>query len=257
MEKPDTICPIMQVIGEIRGGGLYIDDDDKAPMVIIGGNNYACDETSYYIMSRKIALARFKLGRPNIVLITRAREFMYSFESLTYGEILSQLPPFIVIVGRTQAIVDDIIDLVYKLDFNIVNYVYKMALTETAVPLSIKCGELNNDCSNCGELFNTINAIINHVNALDMSANIIMPNKMAPLSAMIGDFDTNTKAISSLTGMNALDELASHETAICNRCMDIEKYYASGINKLGEVMTTCEDIINKLNTVNTVNIISI
>lgn len=62
-------CPVVQAIKEIRGAGLYKDDPEESAENVIKlggeGDEFVCDDMTFYMMARKMELARFELSKPD------------------------------------------------------------------------------------------------------------------------------------------------------------------------------------------------
>ncbi|SIP86076.1 Hypothetical protein PACV_363 [Pacmanvirus A23] len=257
-------CPVVAAIKEIRGAGLYSDDDSQN-MIKLGGSDaevsMICDEMSFYIMVRKMDMARFELSKPNDVQC-----------KLKYAKMFKN------IAGRDYAAIYALlIDSVLKKKFmynqfvELVNLIGKMEeLIEIKVLEVGKAGKsINVTIPDIFLLPNidmliiyrpdileaTINKIIDYINKLNVnsliSTNVQTGVKLVEkFTADRPDMDTVVTKIENAYTVEEylakMKEILEHEMRVADYVRLVEKYQCTVINHLNSVYDICKKIINGL-----------
>jgi len=259
-------CPIVIAINEIRVGGYYKDEDSDVNVIKIGGNDspieFVCDEVGYYIMSRKMELARFELSNPN----HEATNLKYR---LSFGWMIpsdySQL---------YTRIIDRAIkkDYLYNQFVQLVNLIGEMEeFIITSVAAAGRAGKVINVSLpdiilmphidqiivyRPDVLMATINKIISYINRLNITSLLGEPvqkniEMVTPFTGIPPCMSTQviSKAVvfdSAEKYLKSMHELLAHEIIVADYVQKVENYQCGVINKMNSIYDVCKKIISLL-----------
>lgn len=251
-------CPVVKAISEIRGAGLFIDDDTSS-IIKLGGNQSNCeivfDDMLFYMNSRKLELARFELSKPSMSdCETKAKKF---YGGITYSELYSKLIDTVFkkkyMYEQFVRLVDLISDM-EKLIEKKVEYISGMGKPlNITIPDIILLPHIDKLIIYRPDVLNnTTNKIIDYVNKININTIIDNPVRInvKPVDKFVMR-DMNTE-IPNITGRNPDEILKSmhqsleHELNVCKYLHEIEKYQCNVINRLNDVFDVCNRLVSEL-----------
>jgi hypothetical protein len=264
-------CPVNRVIKEIRGSGMFDDDaeDSTARVIKLGGSDgssgESCvlDEMSFYIMSRRIALARFEISNPTVAGCEAKYKSMFhdivgkEYKALCWHIIDTALEKkhlynqFVRLVDLLGAVEELIIARVE-------------ALGRAGAPVNVSLPELvlfphvdRVIVYQPAALAETINQIIRYVNKINI--NSILKEPVAGSISAVGvfsgpalDFSTRIEPISSAgrptveSYMAGMRKILNQELEVAEYVRELEKYHCVIINHMNRIYDVCRQMVGGL-----------
>lgn len=260
MSSEEKICPVVRVIRDIRGGGIYVDDSEESAerVIKLGGSEntteFIFDDMSFYIMSRKMELARFELSKPTLVACENKYKSMFrDMVDIDYTSLYTR------IIDRAfkkkyiyQQFVQ-LIDLLSELEELILARVDNMGRTNQPINISLPDMFLLPHVDQLiiyrpDILANTMNQIINYINRININALLKEPlrdtvSPVEPFSSTPPNMNTRIEKISAnsvesyLTGMK---NILAQELEVALYIREIEGYQCKVINHVNKVYDICK-----------------
>ena len=264
--RPTKVCPVVEVIKEIRGGNPQVDEDSPPENIIkLGGSEdsveLVCDNVSFYIMLRKMELARFKLSNPSVAECeVKAAQMFREYDGLDYTALYSRIIDKALKKRYLYNQFTQLVELVERLNQLILTRI--MAASKKGESINISLADIyllphidQLITYRPDILCTAVNQLIRYVNKLNINAIIRSP--MQVNIAGLSKCDAHVPAMGTLMphrphGKSAeqyleyMTETLGHELVVAEYVREIEKYQCAAINKLNEVYDFCKKIINML-----------
>lgn len=259
-----NICPVVETIKEIRGSGLWIEDDDQENIIKLGGSesntSIVCDNVAFYMMTKKMDFARFKLSKPNYNACKSKYHKDFKKITGTYAEVYTRLIDNVLKKNYMYTQFTDLVDLIYNMELLIVSRVESESRAGHNINISLPDIILLPHIDKLiiyrpDILTETINKLINYINKVNINS-IIKDNIRADIpnvEKFDKKLDMATKIISRedepgdaeeyITEMNIL---LDQEMIVADYVREIEKYHCIVINYLNKVYDVCKKLIAAL-----------
>lgn len=255
-------CPVVTTIREIRGGGLYLDEESETNVIRLGGGEteFICDSVSFYIMSRKMELARFKLSNPTPDLIAAKVNKMFGdIIGMDYTALYSHIiKKYVAKNGYLYNQFVQLIDLIGTMEELILAKVESAGRKQIPINISIPDIFLSPNVDQLilyrpDILHHVVNQIIDYVNLLNVNSILSTPRRttvshVAPFSALVPSMATLVvcNPTYNFTDIRNLDILLQHEMVVAEYVREVEKYHCMVINHMNLVYSICKDIVEQL-----------
>jgi hypothetical protein len=250
-------CPVVEAIKIIRGGFYSTETGfDDNNLIKLGGMERVCDNTSFYIMHRRLEFARFKLSKPDFQACLDKGAMFSRVAGLMYVQVYISLANelFKYLYDQFIFMVDAIGEMEKFLALRI------QIAAKSGTPLNLSLPDIifmpHTDISILyfpHILTLTVNRVIKYINDININAIINEPlhDKIELLPAYTGpgiwaqDFQ-----IPSITGdtsesiIASMEEVLKHEMIIAEILLNIEKYHCSAINHMGKIIDKCKKIMS-------------
>lgn len=258
MEKPQK-CPVVVAIESIRGG-FYGGETQcgENNLVKLGGSDssseFICDDMTFYMMQRKMELARFELSRPDaeqqkIKCISMFRDT----SDATYYQIYVRL---IDRALKKKYIYDQFVQMIDLIDEMEQLVAARVELAgRKGIPINISIPNIfflphidQVIIYRPDVLADTINKIIDYMNNLNLNAILKTPimNKIAHVDKFTGQLDM-TARIDAVDGtLEGMHSALNKELEVATYIREIEKYQCGVINHVNNVYDKCKKIIDSL-----------
>lgn len=264
---PDKVCPVVRAIHEIRGGGIYSDDAESDPTFLIklgGGNGQEilCDHVSFYIMTRKMELARFELGRPDTAACAQKCVRMFGhIAGQTYSHICTEL---INKMPSKKYIYDQftqLLNMVTEIEYTFCAHVSKISAGDV---LNVSLPDINMPVD-ADELIvyrpdvlrEMINKLVNYINGLNINSIISEPVssniKLMPIfDGQKPDMTQRAVALveskhdSAEEYLTLMNQFLTEEMTVAQYVLALEKYQCTALNCMNEMYSICKKIIEGL-----------
>lgn len=258
------VCPVVKAIGEIRGGGIYSDDAEETNnnLIKIGGSDseveFVCDDMSFYIMSRKMELARFELSKPNLAVIEAKYNAMFrDVVGIDYSALYTRI---IDRALKKKYIYDQFVQLVDLLGSMEQTIAAKVdALGRKGQPINISLPDIfllphvdTLIVYRPDILADTMNKIIDYVNKININAllkeplNIHIP-RVEKFAGSPPDMKTKIEPVQSTSSpeefLAGMHKILDQELVVAKYIQEIEKYQCEVINHVNKVYDACKKII--------------
>jgi hypothetical protein len=269
-------CPVVRAIKEIRGAGLYQDENSESTdrVIKIGGNNspteLVCDEISFYIMVRKLELARFELSKPNIEdCRIKYKKMFGEVVGLDYSSLYSRLIDTVLDKSHIYRQFVELINLIGELEQTIIIVVRTVGTRGTPINMSVPDMFLHPHIDKLiiyrpDILSDTINKVIDYVNKLNI--NSILTEKITVSVAPVEKFkpkhlpsmDTiinpaENEIPSPEKFIEVMQSILGQETEVANYIGEIEQYQCYIINRVNEIYDVVRRMINGIISPNGLN----
>jgi len=253
-------CPVKQAIKEIRGSGV-VDDAEWKLMRIVGSSEseessttYVCDDTAFYITTRKIMQARFELEEGTT---EQCEKFIAEWGWLpgqTHREIAVRLIDTILQdhVKTQLALLADLFDQLEQYILAKIETAarrgkrFKVSIPNLAFDVSIDTGIAHDP----PQLQWTMNSIVAYVNKLNLGDLVLLRDRkqIEPLGPppQLAAPDTRVPQREDSPCKKYIDELISQELQVLDYVRCVEKYHCSAVNKMGEIRDNCNGLIKSL-----------
>jgi hypothetical protein len=279
----ERLCPIVSAIREIRGGGgdgsasaggdaggdgdgstpIYFDgaEETSERVIKVGGADSAeivCDHVMFYMMSRKMALARFEMAHPEPRECAKVAAEM--FRGIA-GEDYETAYPRIVDAAISRSHLYNqfvgLIDLIGQLDEFILARV--SAAAKAGKPINVSLPNIvflphidQLIIYRPDVLERAMNRIIDYMRALNINSILTEPvhcelEHIPRFAVLAPDMTTLIPAITGRTTDEFLEKMHAvlkHEMRVASYVAEIEKYHCDVINHMNAVY----DIIKKMIT---------
>lgn len=251
-------CPVVRVIREIRGSGLY-DDDNSSNVIKLGGadNEFICDDMTFYITVRKMEFARFELSRPDYAACKQfyAKKFK-NIVNIDYSQLYKRIIDDALKKKFLYRQFVDLVEIMGEIEQMVELKVIKSA--RKGLPINISIPDIfilphidQLIIYRTDILAQTMNKIIDYVNKINVNTMLSEPviSNIQHVPAFTGDVPVMTTQIPELTASNAdeyitgMQSILNHEMVVANYIHSIEKYQCSVINHLNQVYIICKKII--------------
>jgi hypothetical protein len=257
-------CPVVAAIREIRGAGLYKDDCEESPddVIKLGGNNtdieFVCDDMTFYMMTRRMELARFELSKPDFAQCkakyTRMFKNIVGIDySTLYTRIINQalkkkflykqFVELVELIGETEQLIEIKVNSAARRGVPINISIPDIILLPHIDQLIIYRTDIL--CATMNKIINYMNKInVNSLLSEPVNSNIpqIKPFAVTPpdMKTQIPEIDA-TDADEFLAGMKRTLE---HEMAVASYIREVEKYQCGVINHVNMAYDVCKKIID-------------
>ncbi len=244
-------CPVMKIIGEIRGGFYEGETGFSGGNVIrLGGSDmeFVSDDMSFYIMKRKLAIARLELNPSE----SQCRSLGVS--SITRKQLYNHLVDTAMnkrhLYDQFSRLVDYISDMEQYICVRVKIAGSRGSQVNVSLPTVVipefVCSMLLYDVS---VLRNTANTIIEYINALNV--NSILSDPVTKVILNVPDCDVDLSYIDDtiIPGGSTLEQIKSFlsdEMKIAEKLQEVEKYHCVVINHMNKVYKKCKKIIGGL-----------
>jgi hypothetical protein len=269
----DSSCPVLMAITEIRGGGLYGDDAEltDARVVRLGGHSgkeYVMDNAPFYIMSRKIELARFELTRPDLQSCARKYKFMFGFmEGQTNGSVYNKLIENILGKRFMYEQYIQLVDLLGQLDDLILAKVLYMSNKGTPINISLPDIFMSPHVNQVilyrpDVLERSINDMIDYVNKININSLLSKPmnihiSHVKKIDAVCPDMNAKIHTDSHTQShidtpeqyIAEMKRLLAIEIDIAMYISAIEKYHSDVINHVNKIYDACGQMVDDLRNI--------
>lgn len=257
------ICPVVKAIQDIRGGNIFDDESDN-DLIKLGGNEncqeIVYDDSLYYLMSRKIELARFELTRPN--LDQCRNKFGKMFENIRgktyrqiYNDFISQVSNKIYLYDQFA----NLIRLILNMEKLVAEKIIQLSRQKNInMNVSLSSIHMSPDMNiiilyNPDILCNVTNIIIDYINKLNINNLLVDPLiiKVSYIDKCTAQLDMNKKitipeAYTAVDYLNKIKNVLNQELEVINYIKDVEKYQCMAINHINQVYDICKKIIIQL-----------
>lgn len=245
-------CPVVQTIAEIRGG--FMNEEDEGRTIRLGGGDceYVMDEVSYFITTRKLKLARFKMSGETAEASRMFARELYEFVSdramtLDYKKIFpmyyklfyegfmyKQYVKVVDMIGELQKVLQK--KLLFHKNLNI------------SIPSIAFSPNIDQILEDPRVLTKRTNEIIDYVNGFNL--NSILKEPITKKIERIGEFTEQrpdeTFSVPAVDSITVLDTIMHHETIIADYMQKLERYHCDVINRLNEMFEICKKIIESI-----------
>jgi hypothetical protein len=258
-------CPVARAAAEIRGGDIYTDDNEESTsrLIKIGGVEYVFDDAAFYIMSRKMELARFELRRPSPAQIVVKCKNMFVVP-ITRGELYYALIDKIFKNKYVYTQFIKLVDLLGEMEGLIYSHIEHIARNGQPVNISLPDITLLPFIDQLityrpDILCATMNKIIDYVNRINISAIVkITQTHIAPMAPFSGELTRSDEKIEFNGEFNGkfdekitiddMKKMLDIELEIASYIRTVEEYHCDVINHMNNVVDACESIIGALSS---------
>lgn len=257
-------CPVVLAINEIRGGGIYDDTAENDCLIKIGGSDslhqYVCDNMSFYIMTRKLDLARFELSMPDQSACEKKYHDMFNdIIDLDYSQVYQKLISGTVKKKFLYNQFIQMVEVISLLENTLDSKIEKMC--KLGKPINVSIPDIT-FLPNIDELIMyrpdiltiTTNKIIDYINNLNINSILKSPitSKVDRVPAFAGDVPVMTNKINVEAGKGqtnkdillSMHAILSRELVVAEHVRNVEKYHCIVINYLNKVYDICRQIID-------------
>jgi len=289
------MCPVVKVIQDIREtsprrGGWS--DDYSCPAVIIGGNHdsesdtaIVCEKVAFHIMCKKMALARFELGSPDLDQCQKYYEKEFEDHmGETHGQYYSSAFEDLINCNLLLDQFDLVLDYVTKIESLIAAKVLQLARDDR--PINISLPHLNLVEAEvklmpyaARILHKCVNQIVSYLNKINISSLVSSAKDsddagmldLCPEAELGTGFggDRHSREMKSKRGggsgkddwneeftpvrgstpeqfIAGMHRFAESQIHILNRVEKMERYHCIAISHLGKCYKKCESIARAL-----------
>ncbi len=248
-------CPVVSAIEEIRGGGWEDDCMGDTNVVKIGGiegSIYVSDDVQYYMMTKKMEIARFELSQPGLVecrikyhvILNRSRTVSGVINRTLPSHLYRQFVELVDIIGSME----DVILLRIK-TLNRTGRYCNLSIPDIILLPNIDQIIIYRPDILC----QTMNKIIDYVNKINVSALLKTPivAQISKVSALeieppiIANF-TETIFSTADEYIAEIKKINTEEMKVCEYVKNIEKYHVEVINHMNQVYDYCQKIIDNM-----------
>lgn len=255
-------CPVVEVIKEIRGGGIYIENDETHD-VMIGGNDtgitFVCDEMSYYITLRKMEFARFELSRPDLVSCERRYNLQWrEYTGITYAVVYDKLIKKIAKNNLLYNQFTGLINLIHNMEETINAKILALSYSGKAINISLPSVIL---LPNVDELIYThpdtlmdaVNKLTNYINQINLKSisrdcELAKVEKLQSITLpkldMNKTFDSSPDLATPDEYIDCMKKLLASEMTIANYIRLIEEYHCKVIVHMNKLFDACKKLTN-------------
>ena len=262
------VCPVVAAISEIRRGGIWIDadedgghDDDAFPprnRIVWGSSNprieYA-DEVIFYIMARKLDLARFELSNPTLVRCKIKAKSMFGQIGVSREDIYIHIVNTAMKRRRIYVLMTHTVEIITALEQCIAAKIAAIAKKGLHINVSLPGTIPYVDASvmykpeSCTRTANMIIDYIQHLNVNSILREPVTIN-MTPCDsfdtmALTGDVPMITASTRD-EYLSEMKRVLNEELLIAQYVASIELYHCDVISRLSQVYNACEKIMNGL-----------
>lgn len=259
-------CPVMATINDIKSGPLYTggDENDDTPTAIIGGVECVVDEIAFYVTSRQIALARFKLTRPNQDACREKIAEMFGGDYPTdHVALYSWLISRVMSKNHLYKQFVMLVDLIGEMEKLIVAKIDQAARNATT-QVNVSLPELyllpridRLIMYRPDILCVTMNKIAHYMNHINVNSLLRNPEATPALPEMakfdhaplvnktIPAFDRSLNAV-DYDIIAQMETALEHEVEVAKYIKDVEKYHCDAIQFINSALAKCQKIINGL-----------
>jgi hypothetical protein len=252
-------CPVVETIQQIYGSGAFEDEDDVGT-VKLGGSDveYVMNEMGYYMMLRRIELARFELSKPTPEACAAKYKKMFSgMVGMTYSQLRVRLIDDVLGPHMYNQFIK-IVDLIGQLEELIVARADTYAKTGRAVNISLPDiiwsphidrlimydpSALEYAMGRLVDYMNKLN--VNSMLKTPISARIPPPPKMATTAALSDTAQTIVGGPRVCT-LDAMKEVLEQEMEVAQYVREIEKYHCRVLAYSGTIYDFCASIVADL-----------
>lgn len=247
-------CPVVKCIREIRGAGYARDEDDPAIVVRaydggVEADELIVDDISYYIMMRKMEVARFELGRPGANAIAKKfRDMFGEFVGRDYSDVYARIMNS---GGRGKLIAAQIRKLERLMD-EIERLVVARGIgANISLPsVSVTPEELAAAQYDAESIHNVTNRMVIAISKLNINSLLRSPAPHCDIRRLaapgIGDPPMGTVDSQGGPSIAEMQRILDIEETICNYAAKVERYQCEALNKMSEVYAHCKKIIDLL-----------
>jgi len=251
------ICPVVKVIREIRGAGYSDESDDN--VIIVGGSEgliAVSDNVSFYIMSRKMELARFELTRPTPAACQAKYKSMFRGvvghdNYHNYVRIIDKVfnrDHMYKQFSRLMELIDDIEELIVAKVGTLARAgkSANVTLPTIALPEHIDSVIMYNPALLCI----VVNQIIKYINSMKINSLLKTPvtgqiDPVPKFDAEEPDMKIVIQPVASADAA-ALGDLLEQEMIVANYVKLVEQYHCLVINHINKVYDVCYKIIGSI-----------
>lgn len=242
-------CPVVRVINEIRGGGF--DDDGDRGLVKLGGGGGACfilDDMSFYIMSRKMELARFELTKPSEAACRLKYRIMFPYATTgaTYAHIMNN-------VFKKKYVYDQfmqLVTLIEKMESLIIDKISNMSAQQMNVSLPdiILLPDVDQFIHHPAVLCKTMNQIIDYINKIDVNSLLreSVRTNIAKIECFKGDPPEMSTRFTPAQNIPDMKKMLDLELSVAGYVKNVEEYHCYVIDHVNEIYDACGRIIDGL-----------
>lgn len=257
-----TICPVVKTICEIRGAGTYIDDPELHDnnVIKIGGVEFVCDDMSFYIMSRKMRLARFELSRPSLIACEAGYSNMFrNVVGIDYATLYTRIIDSALKKKYVYYQFMQLVDLIGEMEQLIIARIDTAGRSGQSINISLPDLFLLPHLDRCivarpDVLAHTMDKIIEYINKINVNALLKEPvrgivPRVAKFSCLAPDMKTVIPPIDASSVeefISGMHKTLEHEIVVASYIQDIEKYHCMVINHMNQVYDICKKIIDGL-----------
>ncbi len=262
------VCPVVEAIHTIRGGGIYVDDMESSSegLVKLGGqdNEYVMNDISYYIISRKIELARFELSKPTAAACKiKYKKMFTSVAGLSHSGLLKYIIDNALNKRYVYEQFTNIIDLIGRIEELIIDLADHLARANKSINVSLPDIIFHPNIDKLimydpSALEQAMNKIIDYVNKINV--NSIIKNPVTARISRVAAFrpptalDPNTQIyrpdISSFMTpdeyLTAMKKVLEQEVHVAMYAGEIEKYQCNVVNHMGQAYDFCASLVDEL-----------
>src|ERR1700744_2611681 len=247
-------CPVANVIKDIYGAGW--DDDDSARLIKLGGSDteIVCDDVSWYIMSRKIELARFELSAPDFAACELKYEKMFSrLAGMKYSAAYIVIMDSALQKKYLHEQFTRLIDLLAEMEQIISTRIATLARANAQINISLPDIFL---LSNVDKIIlyrpdliaGVINKIIDYANGFQINAILTSPagakipsveQFKPPGIDLHASIPLSPRTHTADEYIIFMKKILEHECVIADYIRDIEKYHCIIINHMNKIYEWC------------------
>lgn len=255
------VCPLVQAVNVIRGGGLFIDDLEESDNTVVkiggGDTEFICDDTTYYINTRLIELARFEISRPDLIQCRRKFQRMFAWIT-TREDVYKKIIDESQIKGLIYQQFINLVELLDKLDSFILAKVTEVG--RTGRNLNITVPDIlfapNIDIQiiyNPSLMRATINNILEYMRRLNINAllreNVSETFELLPEFSPVHDLTEMAPhgiAVSTEEYINLMHKMLDFEMETAKYVQEMESYYRDAINITHKVFKYVQKIMENV-----------
>lgn len=246
-------CPAMAAIREIHGSGIYTDDDSR--VVKIGGAEIVVDDVSYYMMIRKIELARFELARPTEgQCAAKYASMFHSSIGLDFTAMYSHILDKSLNKRHIRAHFIQLVDMISAMEEVISAKIAKMGMADEPINVSLPNVFLLPHIDKLlayrpDVLADTMNQLVDYMNKLNVNAIISAPitsrlDPVAPFTATPPTIVMGPRTPTE-THLAAMKRLLAQEELVALYVREVETYHVAVMNS-GAIYDRCKKIIDTI-----------
>ncbi len=269
-------CPIITTIHEIRGAGIYADDQEESTDRLIkviradtrGASSaqqieYVMADVSFYMMSRKLELARFEVSNPTLTACKLKHKKMFSsIIGLTNAELCTyiidkalnkkylytQFTRLVDLIGDIEGLIIDQVDALGRdgrqINVSLPNITFLPHIDQLII-------------YNPTALEQTTNKIIDYINKLNVNSILAAPivTKLRPVPPFrptvpldsISQWADDLAPTDTVSGyLLDMKKMMSREMLVATYVNEIEKYHCDVINHMTAIYLTCKLLVDGL-----------
>jgi hypothetical protein len=250
------VCPVVKIIKEYQGA----DEESSARVIKLGGSDgpeQVFDDISFYMMSRKMELARFELGRPSLAECEAKYHKMFHDSIGDYAELYPRMIDRAMTRGHIYTQFTRLVNLLGQLEELIVARVESVARAGGPVNVSLPDIFLMPHVDQLiiyrpDVLRATMNNIIGYVNRVDIGS--IMRTPVRASIPLVEPFTgvlpagkiTPTRATTPEEYLTEMKKILDCESEIVDYISRVEEYQVRVINHVNMVYDHVRALVNGL-----------